>query len=75
MKMTGREILEYQTVQTLSAHLALQAERHNQSAAAHQIKSTYTDEQIIGLMQEVAQGKLDFKSVQNIIEGSKSYES
>ena len=42
---------------------------------AHHIKGTYTDEQIIGLMQEVALGKLDFKSVQNIIEGSKSYES
>ncbi|MCY7932355.1 acyl carrier protein, partial [Bacillus inaquosorum] len=75
MKMTGREILECQTVQALSAHLASKAERHNQSAAAHQTKGTYTDEQIIGLMQEVAQGKLDFKSVQNIIEGSKSYES
>ncbi|MEG7378239.1 SDR family NAD(P)-dependent oxidoreductase [Bacillus subtilis] len=75
MKVTGREILEYQTVQDLSAHLALKAEKRNQSAAAHQTKGTYTDEQIIGLMQEVAQGKLDFKSVQNIIEGSKSYES
>lgn len=75
MKMTGREILECQTVQALSAHLALKAERHNQIAASHQTNNTYTDEQIIGLMQEVAQGKLDFKSVQNIIEGSKSYES
>ncbi|MCY8787193.1 SDR family NAD(P)-dependent oxidoreductase [Bacillus inaquosorum] len=75
MKMTGREILECQTVQALSAHLTSKTERHNQSAAAHQTKGTYTDEQIIRLMQEVAQGKLDFKSVQNIIEGSKSYES
>ena len=75
LKMAGREILECQTVQALSDHLALKAEKQNHSAAAHHIKGTYTDEQIIGLMQEVAQGKLDFKSVQNIIEGSKSYES
>ncbi|MEC1541502.1 polyketide synthase PksM [Bacillus subtilis] len=75
LKMAGREILECQTVQALSDYLALKAEKQNHSAAAHHIKGTYTDEQIIGLMQEVALGKLDFKSVQNIIEGSKSYES
>ncbi|KAA6474297.1 SDR family NAD(P)-dependent oxidoreductase [Bacillus swezeyi] len=78
IKLTGREILEFQTVQALSAHVALKAEGQHQSAAAppqNQMKNLYTDEQIIGLMQEVAQGKLDFKSVQNIIEGSKSYES
>lgn len=61
--------------QALSDHLALKAEKQNHSAATHHIKGTYTDEQIIGLMQEVALGELDFKSVQNIIEGSKSYES
>ncbi|PAY12901.1 SDR family NAD(P)-dependent oxidoreductase [Bacillus sp. 7705b] len=73
IKLTGRELLEFQTIQALSAYVALKAEGKNRSAEAlpqNQTNSLYTDEQIIGLMQEVAQGNLDFKSVQNIIEGS-----
>ncbi|WP_412094382.1 hypothetical protein, partial [Bacillus atrophaeus] len=53
--------------------LALKADRQNQPVKVPSAKKTssYTDEQIIGMMKEVAQGKLDFKSVQTIIEGSK----
>lgn len=73
IKITGRDILEFQTVQSLAAHLALKADGQNQPIKVPSAKKTssYTDEQIIGMMKEVAQGKLDFKSVQTIIEGSK----
>ncbi|MCY8830016.1 acyl carrier protein, partial [Bacillus atrophaeus] len=73
IKITGRDILEFQTVQSLAAHLALKADGQNQPIKVPSTKKTssYTDEQIIGMMKEVAQGKLDFKSVQTIIEGSK----
>ncbi|WP_045506063.1 SDR family NAD(P)-dependent oxidoreductase [Bacillus amyloliquefaciens] len=35
----------------------------------------YTDQEIIAMMKQVSEGTLDFKRVQDIIEGSKTYES
>ncbi|MCP6681311.1 SDR family NAD(P)-dependent oxidoreductase [Bacillus nakamurai] len=43
--------------------------------ASPENKEPYTDQEIIAMMKQVSEGTLDFERVQDIIEGSKTYES
>ncbi|MEH7663618.1 SDR family NAD(P)-dependent oxidoreductase, partial [Bacillus velezensis] len=46
-----------------------------ETEAAPPDNKEYTDQEIIAMMKHVSEGTLDFKRVQDIIEGSKTYES
>lgn len=46
-----------------------------ETEAAAPDNKEYTDQEIIAMMKQVSEGTLDFKRVQDIIEGSKTYES
>ena len=79
IKLTGREMLEHQSIQALITYVARKVAASNQSETKAIVRSEtaldktmpYSDTQSIEMMEKFIQGELGFEEVQNILEGSK----
>ena len=79
IKLTGREMLEHQTIQALVTYLATKVAVAEQSRVVEVMQTETTSEKnmpcddrhIVEMMEQFTQGKLDFEGVQRILEGSK----
>ncbi|MNH95626.1 Polyketide synthase PksM [compost metagenome] len=74
IEVTGRELLEYPTIEALAAHLAEKANDSNERGEAEPAISgaaaDYSDRQIIEKMEQFMQGIGEFEEIHQILEGS-----
>ncbi|GER89945.1 polyketide synthase PksM [Dictyobacter vulcani] len=79
IKITGRDMLEHQTIQSLVTYLASKVNAFNQNEMERTTRvekapgkdMPYSDGQIIAMMEKFTQGELEFEGVQKILEGRK----
>ena len=75
IKITRREMLEYRTVKSLSAYLAVKIENINNRKAAAQLETKgrkindFMDGKVIEALEKLALGRLNIREVQEVIEG------
>ncbi|TCS93646.1 SDR family NAD(P)-dependent oxidoreductase [Hazenella coriacea] len=79
VEITGRETLEYRTIQALATYLAFKVNEANRQEIVGMSRpetllnqlNDNTDSSIIEMMEQFTQGKLDFEKVQKMLEGKK----
>ena len=77
IKVTGREMLEHQTIQSLATYLAIKVDAINKEGKTEDVQletiseksMLYSDTKIIAMMEQFTQGKLEFGDVQRVLKG------
>lgn len=73
-KITLREMLEYETIDSLTTYLAQKVENQNHQNKEQTIHKTseQVDEQVVNILEKLAEGELDLTQAQKLLEGGQT---